>query len=150
MKIEEIEIPNKIVLDTGIYIEYFKKSESDIKKFLRENLFTEQSNTKLYSTFIIKSEIYYILCRILGKKEANQLLKKIENFLLFEDNPNLYDLAGQIKCYHSISLADCYSIATGIIRNCPILFLEEQELSEEIVNQINKNFHSKVILLERE
>ncbi|MHA1336189.1 MAG: hypothetical protein ACTSPW_10665, partial [Promethearchaeota archaeon] len=68
MNIKEIIISsNKIVLDTGVLIEYFKADQNKIKHILRETLFNENSNTKIYMNYIIKSEIYYILCRALGK-----------------------------------------------------------------------------------
>ncbi|MHA1657883.1 MAG: PIN domain-containing protein [Promethearchaeota archaeon] len=113
-----IKNSKKLVLDTGIYIEYFKTKEDKIKEYLRKTLFTDESEVKIYANYILKSEIYYVLCRALGKEKAGELLNEIELFLIFEESKNLYELAGQIKCKYSISLADCYSIATGIIQNC--------------------------------
>jgi hypothetical protein len=39
------------------------------------------------------------------------------------------------------------SISLGIFKECPILFLGEEELSEDIVNNINKNFNEKVQII---
>ncbi len=144
-----IKNSKKLVLDTGIFIEYFKTKDNKVKKYLREILFTEDSEVKIYANYILKSEIYYILCRVLGKEKAEELLNEIELFLIFEESKDLYELVGQIKCKFSISLVDCYSIATGIVQSCPILFIEEEELSEDIVEQINRDFKSEILVLNK-
>ncbi len=150
MNVKEIIISsNKIVLDTGVLIEYFKADQNKIKHILRETLFNENSNTKIYMNYIIKSEIYYILCRALGKQKAIELLDEIESFFLFEESKKIYELAGQIKCKFPISLADCYSIATGLVQDCPIFFMKEEELSENMVRRINHEFKAKIYIIDK-
>ncbi len=143
-----IKNSKKLVLDTGIYIEYFQTKENKIKEYLRETLFTDESEVRIYANYILKSEIYYVLCRALGKQKAGELLNEIEMFLIFEESRILYELAGKIKCKFSISLADCYSIATGIVQNCSVLFLEEEELSEDTIKQINREFKSDLHIID--
>ncbi|MHA1491552.1 MAG: hypothetical protein ACTSRI_18095 [Promethearchaeota archaeon] len=65
-----IKNSKKLVLDTGIYIEYFKTKEDKIKEYLRKTLFTDESEVKIYANYILKSEIYYVLCRALGKEKT--------------------------------------------------------------------------------
>ncbi len=138
---------NDVILDTGIYIEYFQPKENKLKKSIRELLFSEDSLITIHSHYLLKSEIYYIMCRYLGRKKAENLIKEIEDFINFISGDFLYQIAGQIKCEYPIALSDCYSIASGVIQDCPILFLKEKELSDEIVKKINDQFNSKIYLI---
>lgn len=131
---------DELSLDTGIYIKYFQAGESELKKKLRGFLFHEDSNIRLNGHYLLKSEIYYILCRSLGRERAEEYLEQIEEFINFIENRYLYQIAGQIKCEFPIALSDCYSIAVGFLHSCPILFLEEKELSEEIITKIKEKY----------
>lgn len=135
-----------IVLDSGVYIEYFTSRESSIKKLLRENVFSEDSTVNLHGHYLLKSEIYYITCRFFGMEESEKLMKKIEKFINFISGDFIYNTAGKIKCSFPIALSDCYSIAAGIFFNCPILFLKESELSEATIKKINNIFGSKIYI----
>lgn len=139
-----------LVLDTGVLIEYFKTKEDKLKQLLRETIFTEESEIKLYVNYLLKSEIFYILCRAIGEETAKETLKEMELFLNIEETRNLHELAGQIKCKFSISLVDCYSIATGILQNCPIIFLTEAELTEDVIERINKEFSSDIHIIDKD
>ena len=131
---------DEISLDTGIYIRYFETGESELKKNLRELLFHKDSNIRLHGHYLLKSEIYYILCRSLGREQAEEYLEQIEEFINFIESRYLYQIAGQIKCEFPIALSDCYSIAVGFLQSCPIIFLEEKELSEEIIAKIKEKY----------
>lgn len=133
-----------IVLDSGIYIEYFTSRESSIKQLIRETIFTEDSKINLHGHYLLKSEIYYIICRFLGAEESEKIMRKIEKFINFISGNFIYSTAGKIKCNFPIALSDCYSIATGLFFNCPILFLKESELSETTIDKINNMFRSKI------
>jgi hypothetical protein len=135
-----------IVLDSGIYIEYFTSKESKTKKMLRESIFVGDSKINLHGHYLLKSEIYYIICRFLGMEESEKIMKKIEVFINFIGGNFIYSTAGKIKCNFPIALSDCFSIATGIFFNCPILFLKETELSKTTVNKINSMFGSKIFV----
>ena len=142
-----IEGTEEIILDTGIYIEYFQAEESELKKDLRELLFQEDSKIRLQGHYLLKSEIYYIMCRSLGRERAEDLIEEIEEFINFIDCGFLYRIVGQIKCKYHIVLSDCYSIAVGVFQKCPVLFLKEKELSDEIVNDINEEFNVEIHIL---
>lgn len=142
-----IEGTEEITLDTGIYIEYFQAEESELKKDLRELLFQEDSKIRLQGHYLLKSEIYYIMCRSLGRERAEDLIEEIEEFINFIDSGFLYRIVGQIKCKYPIALSDCYSIAVGVFQKCPVLFLKENELSDEIVNDINEEFNVEIHIL---
>ena len=138
---------DEISIDTGIYIKYFQEEENDLKKNLRKFLFHEKSNVRLYGHYLLKAEIYYILCRSLGREQAEEIIKEIEEFINFIDSGFLYQIAGQIKCEYPIALPDCYSIAVGFLHSCPILFLKEEELSDEIINKIKENYNVDIYVI---
>ena len=138
---------NELVLDTSIYIEYFKEEENEIKKILRKFLFNENSSIQLLGHYILKSEIYYILCRFLEKERINSIIKEIDKFIIFIGGEFLFQLAGEIKCKYPIALSDCFSIAIGIIYKCPVIFLKERELTEDRISSINQEFNVKIEII---
>lgn len=135
---------NDIVIDTGIFIEYFKQGERELKKILREHLFSETSEITINGHYFIKAEMYYIMCRKIGKVKAEKIIKDIEEYINFVSGEFLYEIAGEIKCKYPLAISDCFSISLGIFQDCPIFFLKEKELSEEIINKINEEFKTKI------
>ncbi len=75
-------------------------------------------------------------------------MEEIGKFITYIEDSNVFKLAGQIKCKFSIALADCYSIATGIFMECPVLFMKEGELNEAIIENINEDFNSNINILD--
>ena len=145
--IENLQIYDDIVLDTGIFIEYFMLKETKIKKMLREQLFSEDSEIIIHGHYLIKAEIYYIMCRKIGRDKAEEYLKEIEEFINFISGEFLVQIAGRIKCKYSIALSDCFSISLGYFQNCPTFFLEERELSKDLIEKINKDFDTKAYII---
>lgn len=137
-----------VVLDTSVFIAYLVGENSSIISHLDNYIFNEKSDIKLYGNILLKSEIYYILCRMKGIDKADEILKKVEELIYIVEGSNLFHIAAKIKCKYPIALADCYSIATSIVKNCPVLFLKEKELSDEIIKNINSEFNSKIYILE--
>ncbi len=144
INIEIFEECNDIILDTGIYIEYFKQGEKELKKTLREQLFSENSEITINGHYLMKAEIFYIICRNIGKNKAEKIIKDIEEYINFIGGEFLYEIAGKIKCKYPIAISDCFSISLGIFLDCPIFFLKERELSEGIINKINEDFKVKI------
>jgi len=145
--IENLQTYDDIVLDTGIYIEYFMLKENKIKKMLREQLFSEDSEIIIRGHYLIKAEIYYIMCRKIGRDKAEEYVKDIEDFITFTSGEFLVQIAGRIKCKYPIALSDCFSISLGYFQNCPIFFLEEKELSKDLIEKINKDFDTKAYVI---
>ncbi len=144
INIEIFKEYNDIILDTGILIKYFKQGESELKKTLREQLFSENSEITINGHYFIKAEIYYIMCRKIGKVKAEKIINDIEEYINFISGESLYETAGRIKCKYPLALSDCFSISLGIFRDCPIFFLKEKELSEGSINKINEEFKAKI------
>jgi len=92
------------------------------------------------------SEIGYILCRIHGIKESQEILPAIEAAIIDVNLSKLYKIASEIKCQFPISLSDCFSIATGKYQACPIIFKKEAELSETRITEIEQMFEVSIFI----
>ena len=133
-----------LILDTSVLIGYFIEEQLSIINLLDDYIFNENSSITLYGHNLLKTELYYIICRKKGSNEAKDILKKVENVTNIISESWLFEKAGQIKCKYPIAFSDCFSISLGIFQDCPIFFLKEKELSEGIVNKINEEFKSKI------
>jgi predicted nucleic acid-binding protein len=148
MTIEKILKETKnLVLDTSVLIGYFIEENLSIIPLLDAYVFNKASNLTLYGHNLLKTEIYYIICRIKGMNEAKNILKKVERIISTIGESWLFEKAGQIKCKYPISFSDCFSLSLAHFQDCPIFFLRERELSEEIIKQINKDFNIKIYIV---
>jgi len=138
-----IDTPN-LVLDTSVLLGYFLSEVRDINSLLEEYVFTQESEIILYGHNLIKSELFYITCRVKSITEAEIVFKKTEGIMNTISDTWLFKKAANIKCRYPIAISDCYSISLAILQECPVFFLPEVELSMEIVNQINKEFNAKI------
>ncbi len=148
MSIEKVlgETSN-LILDTSVLIGYFMEEQLSIITLLDEYIFNESSSITLYGHNLLKTEVYCIVCRKKGSNEAKDILKKIENVTNIISESWLFEKAGQIKCKYPIAFSDCFSISLGHFQDCPIFFLEERELSEEIVKKVNEEFNTKIYIV---
>jgi predicted nucleic acid-binding protein len=81
------------------------------------------------------AEAEYVLCRKLGSEAAKQKLNDLRdsNYLTIVDTEQTSRIAAEIKCHRSISLADCYTLATAKATGLKALFaMREKELLREI------------------
>ena len=145
MSIEKVlSETSNLILATSVLIGYFIKEQLSIVTLLDKYIFNKNSSITLYGHNLLKTELYYIICRKKGSNEAKDILIKIENVTNIISESWLFEKAGQIKCKYPIALSDCFSISLGIFQDCPIFFLKEKELSEEIINKINEEFKTKI------
>ena len=145
MSIEKVlSETSNLILDTSVLIGYFIEEQLSIVTLLDKYIFNKNSSITLYGHNLLKTELYYIICRKKGSNEAKDILIKIENVTNIISESWLFEKAGQIKCKYPIALSDCFSISLGIFQDCPIFFLKEKELSEEIINKINEEFKTKI------
>ncbi len=135
-----------IVLDTGILLTYLSDRETESTKWLEQNLFIETAQIKIHSHEINQTEIFYLTCREQGIDEAKKVIKDLSDYILFHNEPELNEIAGTLKCKHSIALADCYAIATGKWLKCPILFKKETELTQSKIDSLKKEFNVELII----
>ncbi len=148
MSIEQILIDtSNLVLDTSVLLGYFMDEKREINSLLEGYVFTQESKITLYGHNLIKSELYYIVCREKGIDEAEVILKKLRGIMNTISDTWLFKKAANIKCSHPIAISDCYSISLAILQECPVFFLPEYELSEETINQIKKVYNAKIELV---
>ncbi|MHA1731732.1 MAG: PIN domain-containing protein [Promethearchaeota archaeon] len=139
-----------VVLDTGLLLEYCNGRKSKTNQWLDQHIFSEKSSLRINAHEITRMELFYITCREKSAKEATFLVEELAQFITFHHDRELFDIAGRIKCYfskHSISLADCLVVATGINLKCPTYFRRERELPDEVVSAINDRFESQIEIL---
>lgn len=135
---------NSVIIDTGILVEYYQpksKERQEHIEYLERKLFKNPTYDNIVLTFIARTELLYILCRLYdwntSKDKVDRLL---ENFIVVRDQI-LDEIAASLKCALSISLPDCYVIAAGIYYGLPVFFAEEQEITEEIQVKIRNEFN---------
>ena len=133
-----------LILDTSVLIGYFTEEPLSIISLLDTFVFNEASNITLYGHNLLKTEIYYITCRKKGITEAKNILNKVESVINIIGESWLFEKAGQIKCKYSIAISDCFSLSLAYFQDCPVFFLKERELSEEMIKKINKDFNIKI------
>lgn len=148
MSIEQIlgETTN-LILDTSVLIGYFMNEAREINKLLEDYIFTQESKITLYGHNLIKSELFYIICREKGINEAEMVLEKIENIINTISDTWIYKKAASIKCRYPIAISDCFSISLAILQECPVLFLPEYELSRDTAEKINKEYNVKIYIV---
>lgn len=138
-----------VVLDSGVLLEYFKLKNQPLNRILNKFIFHPESKITLYGHHLLKSEIYYIICRYYGENQATETLNHIDEVMVTISEKWIYELAGKIKCNYPISLPDCYSISLGILHQCPIFFMPERELPEERIKKINQEFGGRITSLKQ-
>ena len=138
---------HQIVLDTGVLIEYLENLNQKLVTWMDEKIFTKKSKLKISAHEVNRAELFYILCREKGEGEARKIMREIENYITFHSEYEITEIAGKIKCKHSIALADCFSMATAIWLDSPIILKKERELTRSVINSLKKTFNTKLIVI---
>ena len=148
MNIEQIlsETQN-LILDTSVLLGYFMNEDREINKLLEAYMFTQDSKIILYGHNLIKSELFYIICREKGINEAEMVLEKIESVISTISDTWIYKKAASIKCRYPIAISDCFSISLAILQECPVFFLPEYELSRDVAEKISKEFNVRILIV---
>ncbi len=145
MNIEQIlSKTHNLILDTSVLLGYFMNETREINKLLEEYIFTQESKITLYGHTLIKSELFYIICREKGINEAEIVLEKVESIINTISDTWIFKKAAIIKCRYPLAISDCFSISLAILQECPVFFLPEYELSLEIAEKINKDYDVKI------
>ena len=78
------------------------------------------------------TELRYILCRAMGKREARVEKLLASGYLLVENVSGLTASAADIKCERALSLPDCFTLSLAKRLSVPCLFARrERELLAE-------------------
>jgi hypothetical protein len=81
------------------------------------------------------TELRYILCRGLGRAEADARVEKLlsSGYLMVEETSRLVAGAADYKCERAVSLPDCFTLSLGRHLSVPALFAgRERELLAEM------------------
>lgn len=129
------------VVDTGVLIEYYTGSPlgEKVKEILK------RPEILVYLHAYSLTEFRYILCRIFGQTTAEKESSKLERALEIVRHPSTEVIAAQIKCAESISLVDCFAIASAIMYQIPVLFKKEIELEKVMNSNARKKKGRKTI-----
>lgn len=137
------------ILDTSVLLCYFLDEVQDINSILEDYIFNKDSKITLYGHNLIKTELFYITCRLKGISEAENVLKKLENIMNTISDAWLYKKAASIKCKYSIAIPDCFSISLAVLQDCPVFFLPEKELHGDAIEKIKNNYNAKIYEIEK-
>ncbi|MHA1353124.1 MAG: PIN domain-containing protein [Candidatus Heimdallarchaeaceae archaeon] len=138
------------VVDTGVLLEYLTldKTKKDSRKYfnyLNSELFQNHNYKQIFISFLTKTELLYISCRIKGWKKAKEYVSSLVNSFIIVSNDEIDELAALIKCKIPIALPDCFNLAIAKIYKIPAYFLEEKELSSQtqrkIITELNIDLH---------
>jgi predicted nucleic acid-binding protein len=127
MKKDLIAYPG-VVVDTGVWIEYFL--ETTLGKKFKERIVEDQIS--IYISETVVSEIFYVLCRQKGIKEAKKKIDMVLDGAEVIEGREIQMIAGKYKCERAISLSDCFTMAVSKRTGFPALFKEEEEIRQEI------------------
>lgn len=123
----------KIVLDSGVILSFLEGEFRDYyEKILNQEIIP-------YINTVNLTEVYYVLCRKIGKEKAEEIIKSIIKSGYYEIvgvKPKILKYAAECKCIHSISLADCFSIATAKFLKTRALFRREEELANKSIEEV--------------
>lgn len=131
-----------VCIDTGLFIEFF--SESKLGSEIAKKIFDNPEVTDIFIHDLLISEIFYIFCRQEGKIFAQKIVNDLLSLSTLISSEKIRLIAGEIKCHRTISLADCYSCAVSIFMDCPVIFKEEEELTNEY-NKEKFDFDIRII-----
>ena len=131
----------ELVVDAGPLIELLCGTPLGLKF---EEKVVEEDNL-LYVSETTVSEVYYVLCRQLGRNEAARKTEILLESVEVVEGEAVQMLAGDYKCKRAISLSDCFTIAAAKITGVPAMFRKEKELLEEIEKE---KFDVEIIFVE--
>lgn len=139
------KIRKGVVIDTGILIDYYtRKLENEHHRkyieYLENEIYDNQEYEELFLSFLSRTELLYLICRLKGWIKGREYVENLLEDYTLVRNESLDEIAATLKCNLSISLADCYVIATGILFGIPVFFSEEKELSINVQERIRREF----------
>jgi len=152
MKINEIAMfmdnHQKFVFDSGVLLAYIQNENEKFTQIMDELIFSEKSTKVVICNQLTLTEIFYIYCRNHGVKKSTVLINDMKSMFEILKIDSLHLIAGKLKCQYPIALSDCYSIASGIAKNAPILFMNEKELTKKIKIEIERDYRVNLVIID--
>ena len=110
-------------LDTSFFVYHYYKGDERTNRFVGDGV----------TNIITICEVLYIICRKEGVQKALDFVKEVSQRMKIIPSERVSLIAGQFKCKYSLSLADCWVLATAKIQHIPALFaFKEKELQEHL------------------
>ncbi|MHA1519407.1 MAG: PIN domain-containing protein [Promethearchaeota archaeon] len=154
MKLKELNLfldkYKKFVFDSGVLLAYLQNENEKFTQVMDELVFSEKSNKVVFCHQLTLTELFYIHCRKHGVEKATILINDMKSMYEILKIDSLQFIAGKLKCQYPIALSDCFSIASGIEKNIPVLFLNEQELTKKIQKEIERDYKANIVIIECE
>lgn len=141
MKKKDLSAYPGVVVDTGVWIEYFL--ETKLGQKFKEKIIEDQ--VSIYISETVVSEIFYVFCRQKGYQEAKKNIDMVLDGAEVIEGRDIQMIAGKYKCERAISLSDCFTMAASKSTGFPALFKKEEEINQEINN---KAFDVEIFFLE--
>jgi hypothetical protein len=88
----------------------------------------------VFTSQVNLTEATYVTCRKVGHDKARSAAKDLldSGYVALEEDPGIHQVAAEMKCDGSISLADCHTFAVGHVTGAlPAFAREESELTRE-------------------
>lgn len=134
-----------IVLDTSILIEIALVTENgkELTKLIIDDALIP------YTTSLNIMETLYVLCRLLGMKEAEKRVDLIINSGYFNivSSDRVSRSAAQCKCLFPISIVDCHTLALAKEYNLPALFYKMEKEFKPIIDNLKKWVKNEILFL---
>jgi predicted nucleic acid-binding protein len=124
----------RLALDASVLVEL--TFSTDVGKELLG--FMLEGQVDPHTTEIAEAELRYILCRRVGKEQAEERVANLQasGYLTIDSISGLIKTASSYKSERAISLADCFCLAQAKALDCPALFSsKENELLREITKR---------------
>jgi predicted nucleic acid-binding protein len=100
----------------------------EVENLLRS---AEKGDCLALASFMTRMELLYIIRRVEGDEAARHALRLIDTFKMtwITCDPEILDLAAQLKAEGGLSIADCWIAATAIVNNATLIH-RDPEFSE--------------------
>ena len=125
-----ISLKGKVAFDSGVLVEIF--SDSELGKAIYSRL--QGEDIVAFTSRINLAEAMYVICRKVGHEKARSAAKDLldSGYILLEEDPEIHQIASEIKCGRGISLVDCYTFAVAQVTGAsPVFARDEIELTRE-------------------
>ncbi len=132
---------NVFVLDTSALLA-LRSDEPGADRV--ETLLSQAKRThcQLFVSFMARMELLYRVWREEGEEAAREALRLVDSFAIewVSCEPNILDIAAQLKAQGGLSVADCWIAATAIIHHATLIhkdpeFKRFKEIAQEVLKR---------------
>jgi predicted nucleic acid-binding protein len=127
-------LSGRLALDASVLVEltFLTDAGNELLSFILEG------QVDPHTTEIAEAELRYILCRRVGKDQAEERVAKLQasGYLTIDSISGLIKIASSYKCERAISLLDCFCLAQAKSLGCPAVFSSrESDMRREMTKR---------------